>query len=94
MSTHTSCDCARVASLSWSNPSVVSARLHLLLEAIALYPTLDVEVDFLRDPVLFNTTTTTFRERRAILRGFLGAVRGALRTGQRLGLRVPPKARR
>jgi hypothetical protein len=39
------CNCDRDASMTWMNPAVRHYRQNMLLEAIATYPTLDVEVD-------------------------------------------------
>ena len=65
-------------------------RLLLLVEAVKRYPTLDLEIDFLRSPALFNTTSTTLEQRRGIVYGFIRSARAVLRTGRRLGVRIPP----
>ena len=83
------CNCDAMASMSWSHPEVAQRRQALLVEAIRMYPTLDVEVDFLRSPILFNTSTTPLLQRAAVLRTFFVALRAAMAPGTRLGVRIP-----
>ena len=83
------CNCDRDASMTWANPAVLNLRKSVLLEAIGRYPTLDVEIDYLRSPILYNVSMTPLRQRRQLTQGFLKDVKAAL--GQRrLGVRIPP----
>ena len=84
------CNCNLMASMTWIDSAVRENRQGLLLEAIAKYPELDVEIDFLRSPDLFNQTTTFFLQRRAIMQRFFTTVKSAMINGRRLGIRVPP----
>ena len=81
--------------LNWNIPQVREYKLRLIEEICRQYPLAGLELDFMRFPTFFNGKETPREQRVAIMRKFIGQVRGILdRTapaGQRrwLCVRVP-----
>ncbi|MBI5684978.1 MAG: hypothetical protein HZC54_07845 [Verrucomicrobia bacterium] len=81
--------------LNWNVPQVREYKLRLIEEICRQYPLAGFELDFMRFPKFFDVKETTREQRVAIMREFIGQVRGILdRTapsGQRrwLCVRVP-----
>jgi hypothetical protein len=74
---------------NWMSPAVRAAKLALLSDLARLYPALDgVELDYMRSPLFFDGEATTVRQRCAVMRGFIAAVRGL--GFKAVGVRVPP----
>jgi hypothetical protein len=81
--------------LNWNIPQVRQYKLQLIEEICRQYPLAGLELDFMRFPKFFDVKETTRGQRVAIMREFIGQVRGILDraapSGQRRWLcaRVP-----